>query len=100
MATFRPIHDRVLIREAAAATTTSDGIILPDIAQERPMRGEVIAVGEGRQDTNGLFTAMTVNRGDTVMYGKFSGVKIVVDEEELLLMRESDIFGIVEDDND
>lgn len=97
---IRPLHDRVLVRPAPAETETADGIILPDIAQENPMRGEVIAAGAGKVTDDSLFpSAMSVHVGDTVIYGKFSGVAIDIDGEQLLMMRESDIFGVVENDD-
>jgi len=85
-----PLHDRVIVRAAAAETTTAGGIIIPDTAKEKPQRGTVIAVGTGKKDE-----PMTVKAGDTVLYGKYAGTEITVDLEELLIMRESDILAIV-----
>lgn len=86
--TFKPIADRVLIKPAEAEETTKGGIIIPDTAKEKPQRGKVIAVGNGKKDE-----PMTVKVGDTVLYGKYSGTEITLDGEEYLIMRESDILG-------
>ncbi|GBL34885.1 10 kDa chaperonin [Filimonas sp.] len=85
-----PLHDRVIVRAAAAETKTAGGIIIPDTAKEKPQRGTVVAVGTGKKDE-----PMTVKAGDTVLYGKYAGTEITVDNEELLIMRESDILAIV-----
>ena len=85
-----PLHDRVIVRAAAAETKTAGGIIIPDTAKEKPQRGTVVAVGTGKKDE-----PMTVKPGDTVLYGKYAGTEITVDNEELLIMRESDILAIV-----
>ncbi|MCF8292367.1 MAG: co-chaperone GroES [Chitinophagaceae bacterium] len=85
-----PLHDRVIVRAAAAETKTAGGIIIPDTAKEKPQRGTVVAVGIGKKDE-----PMTVKAGDTVLYGKYAGTEITVDHEELLIMRESDILAIV-----
>ncbi len=85
-----PLHDRVLVRPAAAETKTAGGIIIPDTAKEKPQRGTVVAVGTGKKDE-----PMTVKKGDTVLYGKYAGTEIVVENEELIIMRESDILAIV-----
>lgn len=85
-----PLHDRVIVRPAAAETKTAGGIIIPDTAKEKPQRGVVVAVGSGKKDE-----PMTVKAGDTVLYGKYSGTEISLDGEDLLIMRESDILGIV-----
>ena len=85
-----PLHDRVLVRPAAAETKTAGGIIIPDTAQEKPQRGTVVAVGTGKKDE-----PMTVKKGDTVLYGKYAGTEIVVENEDLIIMRESDILAIV-----
>ncbi len=85
-----PLHDRVLVRPAAAETKTAGGIIIPDTAKEKPQRGTVVAVGTGKKDE-----PMTVKKGDTVLYGKYAGTEIVVENEDLIIMRESDILAIV-----
>ena len=85
-----PLHDRVIVRPAAAETKTAGGIIIPDTAKEKPQRGIVVAVGTGKKDE-----PMTVKAGDTVLYGKYAGTEITVGHEELLIMRESDILAIV-----
>jgi chaperonin GroES len=85
-----PLHDRVIVRPAAAETKTAGGIIIPDTAKEKPQRGTVVAVGTGKKDE-----PMTVKAGDTVLYGKYAGTEIMVETEELLIMRESDILAIV-----
>ena len=85
-----PLHDRVIVRAAAAETKTAGGIIIPDTAKEKPQRGTVVAVGIGKKDE-----PMTVKAGDTVLYGNYAGTEITVDHEELLIMRESDILAIV-----
>lgn len=87
---IKPLQDRVLVLPAEAAETTSSGIIIPDTAQEKPMKGTVIAVGNGKKDE-----PMTVKVGDAVLYGKYAGTELKVDGEEYLIMRESDIFAIV-----
>ena len=90
-----PLHDRLIVRAAAPAEVTKGGIILPDTAQEKPQQGEVLAVGTGKIDDNGKTLPMAVKVGDTVLYGKYSGTEISVDGEEVLIMRESDVFAIV-----
>jgi chaperonin GroES len=85
-----PLHDRVLVRPAAAETKTAGGIIIPDTAKEKPQRGIVVAVGTGKKDE-----PMTVKKGDTVLYGKYAGTEIVIENEDLIIMRESDILAIV-----
>ena len=86
----KPIADRVLVEPSPAETTTASGIIIPDTAKEKPQRGKVIAVGNGKKDE-----PMTVKSGDTVLYGKYAGTEITVDGQEYLIMRESDIFAIL-----
>ncbi len=90
MAKIQPLADRVVVRPAEAEETTASGIIIPDTAKEKPQRGTVVAVGPGKKDE-----PLTVKEGDTVLYGKYSGTDIILDGEELLIMRESDILGIV-----
>lgn len=93
---FRPLHDRVLVRRVEEETKTAGGIIIPDTAKEKPMQGEVIAVGPGARNDKGEVTALDVKAGDRVLFGKWSGTEVKMDGEELLIMKESDIMGIVE----
>jgi len=93
---FRPLHDRVLVRRVEAEEKTAGGIIIPDSAQEKPSEGEVVAAGSGLKDENGKVTALDVKAGDTILFGKWSGTEVKVDGEDLLIMKESDILGIVE----
>ena len=93
---FRPLHDRVLVRRLEAEEKTAGGIILPDTAQEKPMQGEVIAVGGGAIKEDGSVRALDVKAGDKVLFGKWSGTEVKIDGEELLIMKESDIMGIIE----
>jgi chaperonin GroES len=93
---FRPLHDRVLVRRVESEQKTAGGIIIPDTAQEKPMEGEIIAVGTGRVSEEGKVTPLDVKEGNRVIFGKWSGTEIKVDGEELLIMKESDIMGILE----
>ena len=93
---FRPLHDRVLVRRVEADTKTKGGIIIPDSAQEKPSEGKVVAVGNGLKDDNGKTTALDVKKGDKILFGKWSGTEVTVDGEELIIMKESDILGIIE----
>ena len=93
---FRPLHDRVLVRRVESEMKTAGGTIIPDTAQEKPSEGEVIATGSGIKAEDGKLTALDVKAGDKVLFGKWSGTEIKVDGEELLIMKESDILGIVE----
>ena len=93
---FRPLHDRVVIRRMDSEAKTAGGIIIPDTAQEKPMEGEVIAVGPGARDDNGKITALDVKKGDTVLFGKWSGNEVKIGGEELLIMKESDIMAVLE----
>ncbi|NVJ90332.1 MAG: co-chaperone GroES [Methylocystaceae bacterium] len=93
---FRPLHDRVLVKRLEQETKTAGGIILPEAAQEKPSEGEVIAVGSGVRGDNGEFVALDVKAGDQVLFGKWSGTEIKVDGEDLLIMKESDIMGVIE----
>ena len=93
---FRPLHDRVLVRRVESEMKTAGGIIIPDTAQEKPSEGEVISTGSGNKAEDGTVTALDVKAGDKVLFGKWSGTEIKVDGEELLIMKESDILGIVE----
>jgi len=93
---FRPLHDRVVVRRLNAEEKTAGGIIIPDTAQEKPMEGEVIAVGAGARNEAGQIVALDVKAGDRILFGKWSGTEVKLDGEELLIMKESDIMGIVE----
>ena len=93
---FRPLHDRVVIRRLNAEEKTAGGIIIPDTAKEKPMEGEVIAVGPGARNEQGQIVALDVKAGDRILFGKWSGTEVKLDGEELLIMKESDIMGIVE----
>ncbi|MEL7111297.1 MAG: co-chaperone GroES [Pseudomonadota bacterium] len=92
---FRPLHDRVLVRRIEADTKTAGGIIIPDSAQEKPSEGEVVSVGEGTRDDSGARVALDVKTGDRVLFGKWGGTEVKIDGEDLLIMKESDIMGIV-----
>jgi chaperonin GroES len=93
---FRPLHDRVVVRRIEAEERTKGGIIIPDTAKEKPQEGEVIAVGPGARDENGKVQALDVKEGDRILFGKWSGTEVKLDGEELLIMKESDIMGIIE----
>ena len=93
---FRPLHDRVLVRRIDAEEKTAGGIIIPDTAKEKPQQGEVIAVGPGARDEKGVVQPLDVKAGDRVLFGKWSGSEVVIDGEELLVMKESDIMGVLE----
>jgi chaperonin GroES len=93
---LKPLQDRLIVRPAAPEEVTKGGIILPDTAKEKPQQGEVLAVGPGKVDDSGKLTPMGVKVGDTILYGKYSGTEISVDSEDVLIMRESDVFAIVE----
>ena len=92
---FRPLHDRVLVRRVDAEEKTSGGIIIPDTAQEKPQEGEVLAVGAGSRDEAGKLVPLDVSSGDRILFGKWSGTEVRLDGEDLLIMKESDILGIV-----
>ena len=92
---FRPLHDRVVVRRIAAEEKTKGGIIIPDTAQEKPQEGEVIAVGPGGRDENGKLIPIDLKAGNRVLFGKWSGTEIKLDGEELLIMKESDIMGVI-----
>ena len=94
--TFRPLHDRVVVRRIEADEKTSGGIIIPDTAQEKPMQGQVVAVGPGGRDEAGKLVALDVKAGDVVLFGKWSGTEVKIDGEDLLIMKESDIMGVIE----
>ena len=93
---FRPLHDRVVIRRIDAEHTTIGGIIIPDTAQEKPQQGEVIAVGPGARDEQGRVVPLDVKAGDTVLFGKWSGTEVKIGGQELLIMKESDIMGVLD----
>ena len=92
---FRPLHDRVVVRRIEAEEKTSGGIIIPDTAKEKPQEGEVVAVGPGARAEDGTVTALDVQVGDRILFGKWSGTEVKVDGEDLLIMKESDILGII-----
>src|SRR5215218_7406678 len=94
---FRPLHDRVVVRRIDAEEKTKGGIIIPDTAKEKPQEGEVIAVGPGARDESGKVVAPDVKAGDRVLFGKWSGTEVRIDGQDLLIMKESDIMGVVED---
>ena len=92
---FRPLHDRVLVRRIEAEEKTAGGIIIPDSAKEKPSEGEIVAVGSGTRGDDGKVTPLDVKAGDRVLFGKWSGTEVRVDGEELLIMKESDILGVI-----
>ncbi|MBW7850507.1 MAG: co-chaperone GroES [Rhodospirillales bacterium] len=92
---FRPLHDRVLVKRVEQEQKTTGGIIIPDTAKEKPMEGEVLAVGAGARGEDGKLIAMDVKPGDRILFGKWSGTEVKIDGEELLIMKESDIMGII-----
>ena len=93
---FRPLHDRVVVRRIDAEEKTKGGIIIPDTAKEKPQEGEVIAVGSGTLNDKGELRALDVKAGDRILFGKWSGTEVKLDNEELLIMKESDIMGVLE----
>ena len=93
---FRPLHDRVLIRRVEAEEKTSGGIIIPDTAKEKPMEGEVVAVGPGARGEDGKLQPLDVKAGDRVLFGKWSGTEVKLDSEDLIIMKESDIMGVLD----
>jgi chaperonin GroES len=92
---FRPLHDRVVVKRITAENKSAGGIIIPDTAQEKPSQGEIIAVGPGGRDESGKLVPLDVKVGNTVLFGKWSGTEVKLDGEELLIMKESDIMGVV-----
>ena len=94
--TFRPLHDRIVVKRITADEKTAGGIIIPDTAQEKPQQGEVIAVGPGARNERGEIVALDVKVGDTVLFGKWSGTEVKIDGQDLLIMKESDVMGILE----
>ncbi len=95
---FKPLHDRVLVRRVESDEKTSGGLIIPDSAKEKPQEGVVVAVGDGARKDNGELIAMSVSAGDKILFGKWSGTEVTIEGEELLIMKESDILGIVTGD--
>jgi chaperonin GroES len=93
---FRPLHDRVVVKRIEAEEKTRGGIIIPDTAKEKPQEGEVIAVGPGARDDSGKLIALELRAGDRILFGKWSGTEITLDGEDLLIMKESDVMGIIE----
>ena len=93
---FRPLHDRVVVRRLEAEEKTAGGIIIPDTAKEKPMEGEIVAAGPGARDEAGKLVPLDVKAGDRILFGKWSGTEVKLDGEELLIMKESDIMGIIE----
>ena len=94
---FRPLHDRVVVRRIEEDERTPGGIIIPDTAKEKPQQGEVISAGRGARDEKGLVQPLDVKAGDRILFGKWSGTEVKIDGEELLIMKESDILGVLED---
>jgi len=94
--TFRPLHDRILVRRVDSEEKTKGGIIIPDTAKEKPQEGEVIAVGPGARSEQGQIQALDVKVGDRILFGKWSGSEIKIDGEDLLIMKESDVMGVIE----
>ena len=92
---FRPLHDRVLVRRIEAEEKTAGGIIIPDSAKEKPSEGEVVSVGTGARAENGTITPMDLKAGDRILFGKWSGTEVKVDGEDLLIMKESDVLGVI-----
>ena len=92
---FRPLHDRVVVKRVTADEKTAGGIIIPDTAAEKPSEGEVVAVGPGGRDESGKLTPLDVKAGDRVLFGKWSGTEVKIDGEDLLIMKESDIMGVI-----
>jgi chaperonin GroES len=93
---FRPLHDRVVVRRIEGTDRTAGGIIIPDTAKEKPQEGEIIAVGAGARDDSGKIVALDVKVGDRILFGKWSGTEVKIDGEDLLIMKESDIMGVIE----
>jgi chaperonin GroES len=92
---FRPLHDRVLVRRLEGETKTAGGVIIPDTAQEKPQEGEIVAVGSGARSEDGKVTPLDVKKGDKILFGKWSGTEVKIDGEELIIMKESDVMGII-----
>jgi len=96
MAHFRPLHDRILVKRIEAEEKTPGGIIIPDTAKEKPIEGEVLAVGPGARDESGTVQPLDVRVGDRVLFGKWSGTEVIIEGEDRLIMKETDIFGVIE----
>src|SRR5881392_1462522 len=94
---FRPLHDRVLVRRIEADEKTAGGIIIPDTAKEKPSQGEVIAIGPGGRDESGKLIPIDIKSGDRVLFGKWSGTEVKIDGEDLLIMKESDVMGVIDE---
>jgi chaperonin GroES len=94
---FRPLHDRIVVKRIEAEEKTAGGIIIPDTVKEKPSQGEVVAVGPGGRDEAGKLIPIDIRAGDRVLFGKWSGTEVKIDGEDLLIMKESDIFGVIED---
>ncbi|WP_448954996.1 co-chaperone GroES [Labrys neptuniae] len=94
--TFRPLHDRVLVRRIEADEKTAGGIIIPDTAKEKPQQGEILAIGPGARDESGKLVELDVKAGDRILFGKWSGTEIKIDGEDLIIMKESDVLGVIE----
>ena len=92
---FRPLHDRVLVKRVEQEEKTASGIIIPDTAQEKPMEGRVVAVGNGIMNENGTVTPLDIKQGDVILFGKWSGTEVKIDGDDLLIMKEADILGII-----
>ena len=92
---FRPLHDRVVVRRLDSAEKTKGGIIIPETAQEKPQEGEIVAVGPGGRDESGKLTPLDVKAGDKILFGKWSGTEVKIDGKDLLIMKESDIMGVI-----
>jgi chaperonin GroES len=93
---FRPLHDRIVVRRVDSESKTAGGIIIPDTAAEKPQQGEVLAVGPGARDESGKLVALDVKKGDKVLFGKWSGTEVKIDGQDLLIMKESDVMGVLD----
>ena len=93
---FRPLHDRVVVKRVDAETKTAGGIIIPDTAAEKPQQGEVVAVGPGARDESGKIVALDLKQGDRILFGKWSGTEVKIDGQDLLIMKESDVMGVLD----
>ena len=93
---FRPLHDRVVVQAVESESKSAGGIIIPDTAKEKPSQGKVISVGPGARDNDGKLVALELKKGDLVLYGKYSGTEVKIDGKDMLIMRESDVMGVVE----
>ena len=93
---FRPLHDRVVVQAVESESKSEGGIIIPDTAKEKPSQGKVISVGPGARDNDGKLVALELKKGDVVLYGKYSGTEVKIDGKDMLIMRESDVMGVVE----